>query len=137
MGESMRADDAPLLLGVLDVFGFENFPVNSLEQFCINHANEQLQQFFTQFIFSAEQTEYEAEGVPVSRIEFTDNSACLDLVTAVLARSRAATAADADRVGRSRSGCWSCWTSSRTSRRRRSSRCWRISSPTRASIRTF
>jgi len=67
-------------IGVLDIFGFENFTDNYLEQFNINYANEKLQQYFNRHIFSLEQLEYEREGIPWSEIAFVDNGECLDLI---------------------------------------------------------
>ncbi|CAG4979112.1 unnamed protein product [Parnassius apollo] len=69
-----------LSIGILDIFGFENFQKNSFEQLCINIANEQIQYYFNQHIFTWEQQEYMAEGIPVDLVEFSDNRPVLDML---------------------------------------------------------
>ena len=78
--------ESATFIGVLDIYGFESFKQNSFEQFCINLANEKLQQHFNQHVFKMEQEEYTREEIDWSYIEFIDNQDVLDLVEAKQAR---------------------------------------------------
>ncbi|XP_031437955.2 myosin-IIIb [Clupea harengus] len=73
------AADSGMNVGILDIFGFENFKKNSFEQLCINIANEQIQFYFNQHIFALEQMEYQSEGVDASLVEYEDNRPILDM----------------------------------------------------------
>ncbi|KAI5101352.1 unconventional myosin-IXa isoform X12, partial [Silurus meridionalis] len=70
-----------LSIGVLDIFGFEDYENNSFEQFCINFANERLQHYFNQHIFKLEQEEYRAEGITWHNIDYIDNTGCINLIS--------------------------------------------------------
>ncbi|XP_037530284.1 unconventional myosin-VIIa [Nematolebias whitei] len=67
-------------IGLLDIFGFENFKQNSFEQLCINFANEQLQQFFVKHVFKLEQEEYTRENIIWKHIDYQDNQRTLDVL---------------------------------------------------------
>lgn len=67
-------------VGILDIFGFEHFKLNSFEQFCINYANEKIQQKFTQDVFKTVQIEYEAEGILWNHIDFVDNQDVISMI---------------------------------------------------------
>ncbi|XP_061888070.1 unconventional myosin-Ih-like [Entelurus aequoreus] len=68
------------VIGLLDIYGFEVFNVNSFEQFCINYCNEKLQQLFIQLTLKSEQEEYETEGIEWEPVPYFNNKIICDLV---------------------------------------------------------
>ncbi|XP_018585084.1 unconventional myosin-X [Scleropages formosus] len=80
LNQKIKGKDNFKSVGILDIFGFENFEVNRFEQFNINYANEKLQEYFNKHIFSLEQLEYNREGIHWEAIDWMDNAECLDLI---------------------------------------------------------
>ncbi|WAR28876.1 MYO16-like protein, partial [Mya arenaria] len=72
-------EGSDLQIGILDIFGFENFPQNSFEQMCINVANEQIQLYTNENILYREQQDCLLEGVPLVDVTYNNNQAILDL----------------------------------------------------------
>ncbi|XP_030645611.1 LOW QUALITY PROTEIN: unconventional myosin-XV [Chanos chanos] len=71
-----------LSISILDIYGFEDLTFNSFEQLCINYANEYLQFFFNRIVFREEQEEYSREQIRWDEVPFSDNQACIDLISA-------------------------------------------------------
>eukprot|EP00941_MAST-03F_sp_MAST-3F-sp1_P004262 g4262.t1 len=70
-----------VFVGLLDIFGFELMPKNSIEQLCINFANEKLQQLFNHHVFDDEAETYKKEGLDDSMIPpHRDNTPCCNLM---------------------------------------------------------
>lgn len=82
MNQKLAGDLTPNFISVLDIYGFEQFDFNwysklqflgsqhrSLEQLCINYANEKLQEQFNRHLFKSEQ---------VSAHAYIVNQACTE-----------------------------------------------------------
>ena len=67
-------------IGILDIFGFEVFEINSFEQLCINFANEKLQAFYVRHVFDLERVLYEKEGIDFDDFTYTDNKKIMQLL---------------------------------------------------------
>uniref|UniRef100_A0A3B5L8N1 Myosin IHb n=1 Tax=Xiphophorus couchianus TaxID=32473 RepID=A0A3B5L8N1_9TELE len=82
INESLANQDSSRkrVVGLLDIYGFEVFSVNSFEQFCINYCNEKLQQLFIQLTLKSEQEEYELEGIEWEPVPYFNNKIICDLV---------------------------------------------------------
>ncbi|KAL1823383.1 hypothetical protein ACET3Z_010161 [Daucus carota] len=66
-------------ISILDVYGFESFQRNSLEQLFINYASERLHQHFIRHLLKLQQEEYDLDGIDWTKVEYRDNKDCLDL----------------------------------------------------------
>eukprot|EP01071_Lankesteria_metandrocarpae_P005386 Lankesteria_metandrocarpae@DN3975_c0_g1_i1.p1 len=83
VNETINFDSAKTLhIGLLDIFGFEIFEKNSLEQLFINTANEVLQKHFIDVVFEKETKLYELEGLSGVELTWVSNKPLLDVLTA-------------------------------------------------------
>eukprot|EP01080_Neovahlkampfia_damariscottae_P010518 gene10518-3040_t len=69
-----------LIIGILDIYGFEIFKENSFEQLCINFTNEKLQQIFIELTLKAEQEEYNNENIKWTPVKYENNKPCVDMI---------------------------------------------------------
>lgn len=70
----------PQLIGILDIFGFEDMAVNGFEQLFINTTNESLQKLFNDIVFKQEAEEYTREQIEWDQTTFPDNEPCIELL---------------------------------------------------------
>ena len=81
-------DEGEYYIGLLDIFGFEIFKINSFEQLLINYANEKLQMLFNTHIYNIEVEEYKHEQIETGDFfHMPDNSPTVDLVEMRLNRA--------------------------------------------------
>eukprot|EP00388_Colpodella_angusta_P014256 GDKJ01035651.1.p1 GENE.GDKJ01035651.1~~GDKJ01035651.1.p1 ORF type:complete len:1789 (-),score=419.22 GDKJ01035651.1:288-5219(-) len=73
-------EGAPLMIGLLDIYGFEVMGVNSIEQLCINFANERLQKQFNEHFFGEEQRIYGEERINWEQLSYSDNQGIINAI---------------------------------------------------------
>ncbi|EAS06250.2 myosin head protein (macronuclear) [Tetrahymena thermophila SB210] len=71
-----------LSIGLLDIFGFENFQINSFEQLCINYTNERLQKLYISYVFIQEEKILREDGLGqyLNNLSYQDNQPVVDLI---------------------------------------------------------
>ena len=113
---SLQQDDS-YSIGLLDIFGFENFKMNSFEQLCINFTNERLQQLFMEALIKREQASRDPTAHPDGQPHSSHPA------TAPSRASRPSTSARASRATTSRTPTTRRRSSSLTRSAAASSRC--------------
>ncbi|KAG9288293.1 hypothetical protein G9A89_021324 [Geosiphon pyriformis] len=75
-------DNFASFIGIVDLVGFQNLATNSLDQFCVNFANEKIHNFILNQVFEARNDEFRTEGInTIPYVEWFDNTACLEMLT--------------------------------------------------------
>eukprot|EP00755_Sulcionema_specki_P023572 Sspe_Gene.79241::Locus_49661_Transcript_1_1_Confidence_1.000_Length_3882::g.79241::m.79241/K10356/MYO1; myosin I len=80
VNKAFDTKDKSLMIGILDIYGFEIFEKNGFEQFCINYVNEKLQQIFIELTLKVEQEEYVKEKIQWEPVKFFNNQIVCELV---------------------------------------------------------
>lgn len=80
INSTIESQQRELVMGILDIYGFEIFEENGFDQFCINYVNEKLQQFFIDHTIKVEQEEYEREGIEWAEVEYFNNKVVVDMI---------------------------------------------------------
>lgn len=84
INQRLCRDDFNMFIGLFDLPGPQNMTSrpNSLDQFCVNFANERMQNFVQKRMFEDHVSEYNAEGIArfVPHVPYFDNSECIRLL---------------------------------------------------------
>ncbi|XP_040185735.1 unconventional myosin-XV-like [Rana temporaria] len=77
----LRPKETDSSFGIIDICGFENLGVNSLEQLCRNFANDQIQCHSMERLMSQEKAEYAKDGLCWIPLSEEGHLSCLGLLT--------------------------------------------------------
>ncbi|KAH7883110.1 glycosyltransferase family 2 protein [Phlebopus sp. FC_14] len=84
INQRLCREDFETFIGLFDLPGPQNMSSrpNSLDQFCVNFANERLQNFVQKRLFEAHIDEYQTEGISrlVPSVPYFDNAECVRLL---------------------------------------------------------
>jgi chitin synthase len=66
-------------IGILDFPGWATTDqASNLDKFCLNYANERVQNYVLRYIFETSGAEYKADGLEYPDVDYTTNTACVD-----------------------------------------------------------